>query len=200
MSGKPVIAPSARLLRFMRSQNEDPTLFSSNHQLQVATSARRAPHSHGRRHTRPASHGRCMTTAATSLPLKDSSMVPSGSVWSKVQAVNAPLNLYSQQRSHRRPASLAPKNRRNIWSVSRWLGVGSSRRPDALESDDLPPLATVLDDSSLSIARTVNEQRLRCTEYDEHGNATIVHNEFKKTDLIAKASRLSRDGPPAVLR
>jgi len=131
-----------------------------------------------------------MTTAASSLSLKESSIFPSGSgpgsasVWTKARVVEWPAHSYS------RLLPQAPETKRGLWSFSRWVGLGSSRRPDALESDDLPPLATVLDDSSLSIARTVNEQRLRCTEYDEHGNATIVHNEFKKTELIAKASRL----------
>jgi len=31
-----------------------------------------------------------------------------------------------------------------------------------------------------------SEPRLRCTEFDENGNVTLVNGEFKKSELIAK--------------
>ena len=31
-----------------------------------------------------------------------------------------------------------------------------------------------------------NELKLRCTEFDENGNVTLVNGEFKKSELIAK--------------
>jgi len=33
-----------------------------------------------------------------------------------------------------------------------------------------------------------NELKLRCTEFDENGNVTLVNGEFKKSELIAKVS------------
>lgn len=52
----------------------------------------------------------------------------------------------------------------------------------------LPPLASFLDASTprQRILKAANEPRLRCTEFDEHGNVTLVNGEFKKSELIAK--------------
>jgi magnesium transporter len=54
----------------------------------------------------------------------------------------------------------------------------------------MPPLASFLDDSASPgrVAKASNEPRLRCTEFDEHGNVTLVNGEFKKSELIAKVS------------
>ncbi|KAI7219679.1 cora-domain-containing protein [Hortaea werneckii] len=38
-----------------------------------------------------------------------------------------------------------------------------------------------------------NELKLRCTEFDENGNVTLVNGEFRKSELIAKYSLLPRD-------
>ena len=35
-----------------------------------------------------------------------------------------------------------------------------------------------------------NELRLRCTEFDENGNVTLVNGEFRKSELIAKVRLL----------
>lgn len=35
-------------------------------------------------------------------------------------------------------------------------------------------------------AKAANEQKLRCTEFDENGNVVLVNGEFKKSELIAK--------------
>ena len=52
----------------------------------------------------------------------------------------------------------------------------------------LPPLASFLDDnhSPGRVLKATNEPRLRCTEFDENGNVTLVNGEFKKSELIAK--------------
>lgn len=64
-----------------------------------------------------------------------------------------------------------------------------------LQPNDLPP--TLLDDnSSLSrIVKPTNELQLRCTEFDEAGNVTLVNGAFKKSELIAK---VCRNKPPQV--
>ncbi len=53
---------------------------------------------------------------------------------------------------------------------------------------DLPPLTAFLDDvSGLGrILKPTNELKLRCTEFDETGNVTLINGEFKKSELIAK--------------
>lgn len=38
-------------------------------------------------------------------------------------------------------------------------------------------------------AKAANEQKLRCTEFDENGNVVLVNGEFKKSELIAKVWR-----------
>jgi magnesium transporter len=39
-------------------------------------------------------------------------------------------------------------------------------------------------------AKAANEQKLRCTEFDENGNVVLVNGEFKKSELIAKVTSL----------
>lgn len=60
---------------------------------------------------------------------------------------------------------------------------------------DLPPLSSFIDDNHGPgrILKPTNEPRLRCTEFDEHGNVTLVNGEFKKSELIAKYGLLPRD-------
>lgn len=41
-------------------------------------------------------------------------------------------------------------------------------------------------------AKAANEQKLRCTEFDENGNVVLVNGEFKKSELIAKVRRPPR--------
>ncbi|KAK7625243.1 inner membrane magnesium transporter MRS2, mitochondrial precursor [Phyllosticta citricarpa] len=43
------------------------------------------------------------------------------------------------------------------------------------------------------VLRPINEPRLRCTEFDENGNVTLVNGEFRKSELIAKYGLLPRD-------
>lgn len=53
-----------------------------------------------------------------------------------------------------------------------------------------------LDDNSGLGGRIIkpsNELKLRCTEFDENGNVTLVNGEFRKSELIAKYSLLPRD-------
>lgn len=67
----------------------------------------------------------------------------------------------------------------------RWWPGGTASR-----GRQLPPLASFLDASSSSARSTkaANEPRLRCTEFNENGNVTLVNGEFKKSELIAKVS------------
>lgn len=62
-----------------------------------------------------------------------------------------------------------------------------------VNSHNFPPLPSFLGDGGgTTVGRTVgkapNELKLRCTEFDENGNVTLVNGEFKKSELIAKAS------------
>jgi magnesium transporter len=65
-----------------------------------------------------------------------------------------------------------------------------------LKFGEMPPLQGFLDDSPGMGGRIIkpsNELKLRCTEFDEHGNVTLVNGEFRKSELIAKYSLLPRD-------
>lgn len=58
-----------------------------------------------------------------------------------------------------------------------------------LKHGDLPPLAGFLDDNAGLGGRIIkpsNELKLRCTEFDENGNVTLVNGEFKKSELTQK--------------
>jgi magnesium transporter len=86
---------------------------------------------------------------------------------------------------------------RRLFSSSRtsyfWNILGAKKIAAARERA-LPPLASFLDDSASPgrILKATNEPRIRCTEFDENGNVTLVNGEFKKSELIAKvcATRL----------
>lgn len=80
---------------------------------------------------------------------------------------------------------------RRLWGLKR---RGEQR---ALKPDDLPPLTSFLDEgaetSMFSLGRSLagkasNELKLRCTEFDDNGNVTLVNGEFKKSELIAKVA------------
>ncbi|KAF2773569.1 cora-domain-containing protein [Teratosphaeria nubilosa] len=64
-----------------------------------------------------------------------------------------------------------------------------------LRQGDLPALPGFLDDAGLGgrVIKLGNELKLRCTEFDEHGNVTLVNGEFRKSELIQKYSLLPRD-------
>ncbi|KAE8557276.1 hypothetical protein EYB25_001983 [Talaromyces marneffei] len=65
-----------------------------------------------------------------------------------------------------------------------------------------PPITSFTDDGAEGnlfnlgrtlASKTLDEPRLRCTEFDENGNVTLVNGEFRKSELIAKYGLLNRD-------
>ncbi|KIW00721.1 uncharacterized protein PV09_07706 [Verruconis gallopava] len=78
----------------------------------------------------------------------------------------------------------------NYFGIRKQKGHTSHHGPH-----NLPPLSSFLDDSQTPgrILKPSNELRIRCTEFDEHGNVTLVNGEFKKQELIAKYGLLPRD-------
>ena len=60
----------------------------------------------------------------------------------------------------------------------------------ALGRNDMPAL---IGDSSGTVfgrSKATNELKLRCTEFDENGNVTLVNGEFKKSELMTKVDDL----------
>ena len=77
--------------------------------------------------------------------------------------------------------------------LAQLLGRRNAKHDPKLKKDDLPANSTVGEDSQegnlFYVGRTLNakapnELRLRCTEFDENGNVTLVDGEFKKSELI----------------
>lgn len=82
--------------------------------------------------------------------------------------------------------------REGFW---RRLRPASSSTARSLQHDDLPPLPGFLDDHAGLGGRIVkpsNELKLRCTEFDENGNVTLVNADFRKSELIAKVFATQR--------
>ncbi|KAI9853242.1 MAG: magnesium ion transporter [Vezdaea acicularis] len=78
------------------------------------------------------------------------------------------------------------------WFPRVWPRRGRHPREDELTQHENA------DSSMFNIGRSVagkasNEMKLRCTEFDENGNVTLVNGEFKKSELIARYGLLPRD-------
>jgi magnesium transporter len=73
------------------------------------------------------------------------------------------------------------------WWIRKIWGRTKARPPPV----NLPYSDEGIDASTYTLGRTMsakaaNEQKLRCTEFDENGNVVLVNGEFKKSELIAK--------------
>lgn len=184
-------APSTSLLRFLRSQLDTQTL---RHPPYRSTTANRY-----RTSTAPSSLGRtCRATIHTSTwtpsPIHTSLSTPSSSSPSSSRACS--IANHKRQPQSSRSFSISPVSREGFWRRLRPQpkSIGSRN----LLQDDLPPLPGFLDDSVGLGGRKIkpsNELKLRCTEFDENGNVTLVNGEFRKSELIAKVClNLSSDG------
>ena len=93
----------------------------------------------------------------------------------------------------RTPPSVKQPWLRHMWG----FGKGKDERPGRRNERAPPPgfLDDGADNSMLGLGRSIaakasNELKLRCTEFDENGNVTLVNGEFKKSELIAKVRRM----------
>jgi magnesium transporter len=96
-------------------------------------------------------------------------------------------------------------------STQRWTS-GDSRKPffarlwqaqrrkakDGWSANNFPQ--GFLADGAATLGRSgskvANELKLRCTEFDEKGDVTLVNGEFKKTELIAKVGGVAAGCAP----
>ena len=79
----------------------------------------------------------------------------------------------------------------------KWLDLKRplKERPVALRPNDLPiPFLSDSGGPTLGRMKAANDLKLRCTEFDEHGNVVVVDGEFKKSELIAKVRAGKRYG------
>ncbi|KAK5129017.1 hypothetical protein LTR85_000350 [Meristemomyces frigidus] len=101
---------------------------------------------------------------------------------------------HDRQHPTRRAFTTISALREGFWRRLRPSTYNSTARN--LQQDDLPPLPGFLDDHAGLGGRIIkpnNELKLRCTEFDENGNVTLVNADFRKSELIAKYSLLPRD-------
>ena len=189
-------APSPALLRFLKAQTEvhSTSFLSSN----APVLCHRAPHH----------RSYCLASTSSiprhpSLPssAREASPVVASPQWPCSKSLASPVrsscldarNLSRSPRyemSHhlpftypRRPfTSGAQKDFWNLWGPKKQKPVVHRQR------SDLPPLASFLDDNGGlgRVSRPTNELKLRCTEFDDSGNVTLINGEFKKSELIAK--------------
>ncbi|RMY58191.1 hypothetical protein D0865_02740 [Hortaea werneckii] len=184
-------APSTSLLRFLRSQLDPQTLRHPPHRSSTANRYRTS--------TAPAPSNRtCRATIHTSpwtpSPIHNPLSTPSSSSSSSSSSRACSIANPKRQPQPSRSFSISPANREGFWRRLRPQPKSSGSRN--LLQDDLPPLPGFLDDSVGLGGRKIkpsNELKLRCTEFDENGNVTLVNGEFRKSELIAKYSLLPRD-------
>ncbi|KAL1999930.1 hypothetical protein VTN02DRAFT_3797 [Thermoascus thermophilus] len=180
-------APSASLLRYLRSQSDSLCFFTAN--PAPCAAAQRVPRAHPLRRSSNVA-GRdplpCQASAEASLfPIFNPfSGRPSSRPAASCQRSDAPPALSRSASTGRRPLL------RRLLDLQR-----GKTDPPLNRSGGAPQVTTAVDDGAegniFNLGRTLtakgpNELRLRCTEFDENGNVTLVNGEFKKSELIAK--------------
>jgi magnesium transporter len=187
-----VAIPSPALLRFLRFQTEQPSALST----------------FVSRHARNTSKLQQTRYASTRHAKDEVKLLPSPRQFRRPQdwergyspqpssafTSNTPT---TRHRRHSSSSEAKPYLRR-LFSSNRanslWDFLGLGNRAPISRTSDLPPLASFLDDNQPGrILKPTNEPRLRCTEFDENGNVTLMNGEFKKSELIAKYGLLTRD-------
>lgn len=172
-------APSASLLRFLRSQSglasHGVSCPRPNLQLpcpKALTSSRRA--------SNLAYRNPCQSRAtwsAMALALQRASPLVSAK----------PMLLHSPALTRSASTSRRPLLRR-LLDLRR--GKNSDIKNHRNHSPTLTDEGTELFNLGRGLAaKASNELRLRCTEFDKSGNVTLVNGEFRKSELIAKVSR-----------
>ena len=195
--GSKVPIPSSSLLRFLRTQSDEVCFFTVNSIARPskcssprtgALFARCSPASRRRLSTSP----RPLATVQASI-LNLDCLRPTSKNLTTNRAPTLQLGIS--------PGLLASNDSKEKPSSSRYVSTNfrpllekvlNLRKADSTPTPDEPvPLPSSLDDvNGASIGRSkasrVNELKLRCTEFNEHGKVTLVNGEFKKTELIAK--------------
>ena len=111
-----------------------------------------------------------------------------------IASTNISSEVYHKLQGGRPPTRHASSDSRplykKLWTI----------RPDQEEAtskpNDFNPHPSFLGEGGgnplgFSGSKIANEMKLRCTEFDENGNVTLVSGEFKKSELIAKVHQLS---------
>ena len=192
-------APSASLLRFLRAQTEQICFFTPTGAISHTSQGSQASKAYSQNALIRKSPSRSLSTTLRRQATVESSILNLGPLRTKPRQ---DLPYYPTTRENTRPwptnvcTNHQMRDTRDASSNSRpflqrWWHPKSKRLQATLESDDLPALPGLLDDSrgsitGRSVGKAPNELKLRCTEFDEIGKVTVMSGEFKKSELIAK--------------
>ncbi len=204
MCGTTVSAPSASLLRFLRSQAQEISFFNPTIGLDFFQHSLESGRTRSRRKDGGGigSYPKDFTTSRRRQATCEASIVnldfltngltrhaqsPSA-VWPRggQSSVTCCAGYFNGHRSRHASSLFRPLLER-LWGSRQRNGKA------ALKHDDLPEFNSFLDDANgallgrSKVGKAANEMKLRCTELNENGAVTLVNGEFKKSELIAKA-------------
>ncbi|KAK7549427.1 putative magnesium ion transporter [Phyllosticta citricarpa] len=184
-------APSPALLKFLRAQSSPASALLSPRCAKLSI--------------RSNAYSTTATRAPSTPNYMDVSQISSSSLPAALSTPSVSLEkggCYSRQ-SHVRlgPVQVSRRTFSSTIPVCSWLDFAWAKKRKAaygrLQPDDLPKrkdgFAPDETGNMARVLRPINEPRLRCTEFDENGNVTLVNGEFRKSELIAKYGLLPRD-------
>ncbi|KAI9809317.1 MAG: magnesium ion transporter [Sarcosagium campestre] len=211
-------APSSNLLKFLKAQSESRSFPSPKPRNGIWTADRvprrvqcQRQHFPYRTWPLPSSRVRTLSTsshraasirpgspnAKVDIPRLShmTNMTPTGSQCQTRSSAPLSMPWINLQRSGIRQASTGHRP----W-LKRIMDLGRGKTSGRSKPEDYPAgfLGDATETPPVSFGRSVsgkasNELKLRCTEFDECGNVTLVNGEFKKSELIAKYGLLPRD-------
>ncbi|EED19397.1 magnesium ion transporter (Mrs2), putative [Talaromyces stipitatus ATCC 10500] len=198
------MAPSPNLLRFLRSQS-DTLFFTSNPtNLNANTASNQWNNGKYRRiNWIRLNSAPCLAQIESSFLL----------VWPSVKIPTSRKSSQLRTSLTTRPEAIRSSECVNYprYAASRNVSTNHKRwwnnwfKKDAYQkwkNSTSPPITSFTDEGAegnlFNLGRTLaskslDEPRLRCTEFDENGNVTLVNGEFRKSELIAKYGLLNRD-------
>ena len=197
-----ISAPSSSLLRFLRSQAENVCFFTpatSGLTSTLCVRKLRRTMQHFRKST--AKQTRDLSTTSRRSAAVESSLLhlkfweqqPKQDIdfGSSLSCLRRPIrsikrSLLCSSSTHRFSSNDTRPLYQKLWT-SQQQKAGNNLK-------DWPQFPRYLNDGhgpalGFSAGKVSNELKLRCTEFDENGNVTLVNGEFKKSELIAKVRR-----------
>ena len=183
-------APSAALLRFLKSQTEH-----TSHSTLISSGIRQN-HGLSRLHFRQGSR-RFFSTSPRSHATVEASLLnldflrkrPKQNLFEAIQPADSrrPGIVFFTSHDRRDTSRAASTDDR---SFVRQLWQSKRQKTDWRPQESSPPTGFLDDGAGTSLGRNKgkisNELKLRCTEFNEDGKVTLVNGEFKKSELIAK--------------
>ncbi|CZT05632.1 related to inner membrane magnesium transporter MRS2, mitochondrial precursor [Rhynchosporium agropyri] len=201
-------APSATLLKFLKSQSESICFFSPNPRT-ASTSQARTSHLRTSSNVKYPSNTRRLYTYSPRRATVEAGILSLECLWPRaapaLNASSAKSHVIAWRRNLGYGGSLVTQRNAHSgskkWHQKLW-GAASLRVGRPLRPDDLPSTSHGSEEDSensmFSLGRHISakaaaQPKLRCTEFDESGNVVLASGEFKKSELIAKYGLLPRD-------